>query len=141
MARQVRSDCLATQEWLKGNRQNLVRGPAAQHMRVFPDLAIDNPWLVELPCPSSQMQSPYLLEYEERLLAALRRLTPEAQEALARALGVSGAERARRIGQVFQAIPGSSSAEWLIDVEAEPVLRLTILELLLRESRERKAGG
>lgn len=87
------------------------------------------------------MQSPYLLEYEERLLAALRRITPEAQEALARALGASGEERARRIGQVFEAMPGSSGSEWLIDVEADPALRLTILELLLREGRKREVGG
>jgi hypothetical protein len=91
--------------------------------------------------PSTTMQDPYLLEHEERLLSALRRLDVGAQRALAGALGAPAEERARRIGRVFETIPGSSGAEWVIDVESDSALRLTILELLLRELRSREVDG
>lgn len=65
---------------------------------------------------------------ERRLYALLATWPPETRGALQSVLSAPESERAAKIGELFQ--QGGSIAELLIDLEEDPIARVTVLTIL-----------
>lgn len=75
------------------------------------------------------------LDFELRARSVLRTLSPDQRRTLLECLNASQEQRARLIGQIF-GLSGHGVADLLIDAEAIPAVRLTLVEQLLQLVRE-----
>jgi hypothetical protein len=75
------------------------------------------------------------LDLELRLKESMDALPERTRKLLAEALRAPEHEWARRIGETWAMAPDSPGLEWLIDLEIDPALRITVLEFLLRSLR------